>query len=370
MKEDTKFMRLAIELARTQVGITSPDPLVGAVLVKNGRIISKGYHASYATPHAEDFAIKKAGKKAKGATLYINLEPCCHFGNNPPCCQKIINAGIKRVVAAMQDPNPLVSGKGFAELREAGIKVDVGELEDEAKRLNEAFAKHITTGLPFVIIKCAMTLDGKIATASGDSKWISGKESRQLVHYLRNYADAVMVGLGTVMKDDPELTVRDVGKRKVVRRDPRKIILDSTARTPLSSKVIKINPDRTIIVVTKKAPKSRIDALRKKGVSILKVRTKDDKIDLKDLISELGKRDFTSIMIEGGSSVNASALSAKIVDKVYIFISPQIFGGSKAKTLAGGEGIRKISQSIKLDKYEVKKIGNDILVEGYISKKQ
>ncbi|MFC1559638.1 bifunctional diaminohydroxyphosphoribosylaminopyrimidine deaminase/5-amino-6-(5-phosphoribosylamino)uracil reductase RibD [Candidatus Margulisiibacteriota bacterium] len=368
MNEDVKFMKLAIELARSQVGVTSPDPLVGAVLVKNGKIISKGYHAEFSTPHAEDFAIKKAGKKAHGSTLYVNLEPCCHFGNNPPCTQKIINAGVKRIVAAMQDPNPLVSGKGFKELREADIKVDIGILKEEAKELNESFTKHVTTGLPFVILKSAMTLDGKIATSIGDSKWISSKPSRQLAHYLRNNVDAVIVGLGTVKKDDPKLTVRDVGTRKIVKRDPKRIILDSLARTPLNSNVIKTDPENTIIVVTNKAPKRKIEALRQKNVSILKVKAKGGYVDLRNLISELGKRDFTSIMIEGGGSVNASALSSKIVDKIYVIISPKIFGGEKAKTIVEGKGVKRVAGAVKFSRYDVKKIGEDILIEGYIKK--
>lgn len=359
-------MKLAIDLAQSQVGITGLDPLVGAVLVKNGKIISKGYHGEYSSPHAESYAIKKAGKHAKGSTLYINLEPCCHYGNNPPCTQAIIKAGIKKVIAAMQDPNPLVSGRGFAELREAGIDVEVGMLGEEARKLNEAFSKHITTGLPLVILKCAMTLDGKIATSANESKWISCQQSRQFVHYLRNSVDAVMVGIGTVIKDDPKLTVRDVGKRKVIRRDPKRIILDSMASTPLKSNVVRKDPENTIIVVTKKAPKSRIDALRKRNVLILMAGAKDGKIDLKKLISELGKRDFTSVMIEGGGGVNASALSSGIVDKVYIFICPKIFGGENAKTLVEGKGVKRVTQAIKLKSYEVKKVGEDILVEGYI----
>jgi diaminohydroxyphosphoribosylaminopyrimidine deaminase/5-amino-6-(5-phosphoribosylamino)uracil reductase len=213
-----------------------------------------------------------------------------------------------------------------------------------------------------------MTLDGKIATSLGESKWISSKPSRQLAHYLRNNVDGVIVGIGTVKKDDPKLTVRDVGSRKVVKRNPKRIILDSLAKTPIASNVVKTDPENTIIVVTNKAPKRRIDALRRKNVSILRIKAKDGHIDLKNLVTELGKRDFTSVMIEGGGSVNASALSSGIVDKVYVIISPMIFGGEKARTLVEGEGVKSVAGAIKFSKYDVRKIGDDILIKGYIKK--
>lgn len=327
---DKKFMMEALALARSQMGHTSPDPMVGALLVKNGQVISRGYHAEQSTPHAEVFAIQKAGGKAKGATLYLNLEPCCHYGYNPPCTDAIIKAGIKRVVAAMQDPNPLVNGKGFALLRDAGIEVKVGVLEKEARELNEPFIKYITTNLPFVILKSAMSLDGKIATVTKESKYITGLPARQHVHMLRVYVDAVMMGVSAVKIDDPKLTVRDVGDEKITKRNPKKIILDTNAEIPLGSRVLKNEPEKTIVVVGEKAPKSKLDKIRRTGAVVLKAKTIGGRIDLKKLMVELGEDKITSIMIEAGGTLAASALKEGIVDKVMFFIAPKIIGGKTA----------------------------------------
>jgi diaminohydroxyphosphoribosylaminopyrimidine deaminase/5-amino-6-(5-phosphoribosylamino)uracil reductase len=365
---DKKFMLEALALARSQMGKTSPDPMVGALVVKGGRIISRGYHAEQSTPHAEAFAIQKAGERAKGATLYLNLEPCCHYGYNPPCTHAIIKAGIKSVVAAMQDPNPLVNGKGFAQLRDAGIKVKVGVLEEEAMELNEAFAKYITTNLPFVILKSAMSLDGKIATVTKESKYITGLPARQYVHKLRVYVDAVMVGVNTVKIDDPELTVRDVGDEKIAKRNPKKIILDTNAEIPLYSKILKSEPEKTIVVVGEKAPKKKIDKIIKTGAVVLKAKTKSGLIDLERLMVELGEDRITSIMIEAGGTLAASALSSGIVDKVNFFIAPKIIGGKTAPTPVGGKGFEKLSQAINLKCAKVKMLGRDVLIEGYVSK--
>lgn len=364
---DKKFMLEALALARSQMGKTSPDPMVGALIVKNNKVISRGYHAEQSTPHAEAFAIRKAGAKAKGSTLYLNLEPCCHYGYNPPCTDQIIKAGIRKVVAAMQDPNPMVSGKGFRELREAGIKVKTGILEKEASRLNESFAKYITTNIPFVILKSAMSLDGKIATATRESKYITNKLSRQYVHIMRICVDAVMTSVNTVKIDDPRFTVRDIGREKLQKRNPKRIILDTYAEIPLNSFVLKHEPEKTIVVVGSKAPRKRIEKIRRTGAVVISMVSRDGNIDMKKLMVELGEDKITSIMIEGGGGFAASALKAGIVDKVLFFIAPKIIGGKAAVTPVEGEGVRKLSSAIDLKDVNIRRFGNDILVEGYLN---
>jgi len=355
-------MQRALELAATQRGITSPDPMVGAVLVKNDKVIAEGYHGPFTTPHAETWAIEKAGQRAAGATLYINLEPCNHFGNNPPCTENIIRAKIKKIVAAMQDPNPLVSGKGFATLKKAKIKVVVGLLAPDAKKLNEFFIKHITTGLPFVILKAAASLDGKIATHAGDSRWISNLESRKLTHTLRNQVDAVMVGINTVLKDDPQLNVRLVKQIK----NPLRIVLDANCKIPLNAKVLDTRTAPTLLACTRTTPKDKILALEKRGVEVMLVKAKSGKINLKALMTILGKRKITSVLIEGGSEVFTNALEEKIVDKIMVFIAPKLIGGAGAKTWFEGKGASSMIASVKLKAVDYRQIGEDMLVEGYL----
>jgi diaminohydroxyphosphoribosylaminopyrimidine deaminase / 5-amino-6-(5-phosphoribosylamino)uracil reductase len=363
---DEQFMAQAIELARTQMGKTSPDPMVGAVLVKENKVISTGYHSKQSTSHAEAMAIDKAGIKAKGATLYLNLEPCCHYGFNPPCTHKVIKAGIKRVVAAIKDPNPLVSGKGFKELIDAGIEVDIGIMKKEAIELNEAFIKHIRTKIPFVILKSAMSLDGKIVTAGGESKYITNKLSRQHVHITRVYVDAIMTSVNTIKIDNPLLTVRDIGKENIKKRDPKKIVIDPKAETPLNSNILKTEPEKTIIVTSGAASASKLEKLRKTGAIVMKMPSKNGTIDLKALLVELGEDNIMSIMIEAGGNFAASALKAGIVDKVMYFIAPKILGGSEALTAVEGPGINKLKDAIELHDVTTKTFGGDILVEGYL----
>ena len=365
---DKKFMLEALALARSQMGKTSPDPMVGALVVKGGRVISRGYHAEQSTPHAEAFAIKKAGDRAKGATLYLNLEPCCHYGYNPPCTNAIIKAGIKMVVAAMKDPNPLVNGKGFAQLRDAGIEVKVGVLEAEARELNEAFIKYITTNIPFVILKSAMSLDGKIATVTKESKYITDIPARQYVHMIRVYVDAIMSGVNTVKIDNPKLTVRDVGNEKIIKRDPKKIILDPNAEIPINSYILKNEPEKTIIIAGESAKESKLEKIRRTGAVVLKMKTKGGQIDLKDLMVELGEDKIMSIMIETGGTLAASALKEGIVDKVLFFVAPKIIGGKTAPTPVAGAGFKKLSQAVNLKSAKVRMLGRDILIEGYVSK--
>ncbi|HGJ66805.1 TPA: bifunctional diaminohydroxyphosphoribosylaminopyrimidine deaminase/5-amino-6-(5-phosphoribosylamino)uracil reductase RibD [bacterium] len=359
MENDEKYMRLAIELAEKAKGRTSPNPMVGAVIVKNEEIVGRGYHQKAGTPHAEVHAIKDAGEKAKDATIYVSLEPCSHYGKTPPCTQAIINAGLSRVVMAMTDPNPRVNGSGRKILESHGIEVTSGILEEEAFKLNEFFIKYITTKLPFVILKTAMTLDGKIATYSGKSKWITSEESRIKVHQIRNEVDAILVGIGTVIKDDPSLTTRIPDGRDAIR-----IILDSHAKIPLNAKVLNLKSDaKTIVIVTPSAPEGKIDQIRQKAEVII-IPEKDGRINIYELMKKLGEMEITSVMIEGGAEVNASALKAGIVDRVVFFIAPKIFGGKDAPSSVGGDGVDDPSEAIKLKDMSIEQIGEDILVTG------
>ncbi|HCC68298.1 MAG TPA: bifunctional diaminohydroxyphosphoribosylaminopyrimidine deaminase/5-amino-6-(5-phosphoribosylamino)uracil reductase RibD [Nitrospiraceae bacterium] len=357
------FMKRALALAARAKGRTSPNPLVGAVIVKGNKIIAQGYHRKAGTPHAEVIALKKAGTECKGATLYVNLEPCCHTEKKtPPCTRLIIESGVKKVVVAMIDPNPKVSGRGIKELKDAGLAVEVGVMEPEARELNEAFIKFITKKEPFVILKVAQSLDGKIATPAGESRWITGEKAQNYVHKLRSSVDAVLVGIGTVLKDNPSLTSRIPGGR-----DPYRIIIDSFLRIPLDAKVLIHNSDaKTIIATTRDAEKEKINSLKAQRVNILVIKDINGKVDLKALMKELGKLDITSVMIEGGSSINASAFQSGIVDKVMFFTAPKIIGGRDAISSIGGEFTGTLKNSIKMHNLKVKKIGEDILLEGYI----
>ncbi|MFH1347541.1 MAG: bifunctional diaminohydroxyphosphoribosylaminopyrimidine deaminase/5-amino-6-(5-phosphoribosylamino)uracil reductase RibD [Candidatus Margulisiibacteriota bacterium] len=361
-EDDIRFMREAHSLAQSAEGRTTPDPMVGAVLVKGGRIISMGYHGEVTTPHAEAWAIQKAEEKAKGATLYINLEPCSHYGNNPPCVKRIIEAGVKEVVVSMKDPNPLVNGKGFKTLKRSGVKVKEGLLEDEAKRLNEVFVKYITTRMPFVALKTAMTIDGKIATRTGASRWVAGIESRRRAHHLRNVYDAILVGVRTVLVDNPRLDVRLVKRVK----DPIRIVLDAYARTPVKANVLRYGGARTIIAVGPNAPKKRTKALEKAGAETLEIKAPKGKVDMKELMKKLGKMKITSVLLEGGGEVGASALEAGVVDKAYFFIVPKIFGGRDAISPVEGEGVRLPSQARHLMNIHEERVGEDFLITGYL----
>ena len=356
------FMQKALDLAARGKGRTSPNPMVGAVIVKGNKIIAEGYHRKAGTAHAEVVALKKAGSGAQGATLYVNLEPCCHREKRtPPCTRAIITSGIKRVVVAMIDPNPQVSGRGLKELRKAGIRTETGVMKDEAKKLNESFIKHVTKKEPFVILKIAQSLDGKIATARGDSKWITGPKARTLVHQLRNDVDALLVGIGTVKADDPSLDCRIRGGR-----NPYRVIVDSHLHIPASSKILRHNDSKTIVATTKMAGKNKLKSLVKKGNKILVIKEKEGRVDLKSLMRELGKLDITSVMIEGGSSISASSLSGKIVDKVMFFIAPKIIGGVDAIPSVGGISPAVLKDTLKLKNTQTTTYGDDILIEGYL----
>jgi len=363
--ENKIFMQKVLELALKGKGRTSPNPMVGAVIARGKKIIAEGYHRKAGTQHAEIVALKKAGTKAKGATLYVNLEPCCHTEKKtPPCTKSIIKSGIKKVVIAMADPNPKVSGRGIKELKSAGIRINVGIMQKEAKVLNEAFIKFITKKEPFVILKTAQSLDGKIATARGESKWITGEKSRKLVHRLRNEVDAVLTGIGTVRKDDPSLTCRISGGR-----NPYRIIVDSRLQIPLNSKVLRHKDKKTIIATTNKASTNKIKKIIKGGNKVLVIKDRSKKVELKRLMKELGKLNILSVMIEGGSSVNASALSSKIIDKIMFFIAPIVIGGIDAIASVGGKSPALLNKAFRVQNIKVRKVGQDILLESYPSYK-
>ena len=358
---DTSYMQKALGLAAKARGKTSPNPMVGAVIVKSGRMIAADYHRRAGTPHAEALALKKAGTTAKGATLYVTLEPCCHTEKRtPPCTDAIISAGIKEVVMAMVDPNPFVAGEGIKTLKKAGIRTRTGVLKHEAQRLNEVFIKFITKHEPFVTLKMAQSLDGKIATAKGESKWITGPQARNRVHNMRREVDAILTGIGTVEKDNPSLDCR-VGRGK----NPYRIIVDSSLRIPLNSKVMSHNDGRTIIATTSKASDKKINTILKTGNRVLVIKDKKGRVDLKKLMKELGKLEISSLLIEGGSSISASALSAGIVDKVMFFSAPKIIGGTDSISSVGGSSPARLSGAIELKDLTVIAYGKDFLIEGY-----
>ena len=358
---DELYMKRAIDLAARSRNQTSPNPRVGAVMVKGGNIISEDFHRKPGTPHAEALVIAKAGEKSKGSLLYVNLEPCCHTEKRtPPCTRTIIRAGIREVVIGMMDPNPKVSGKGIVELQKAGVKVRSGILEEEAKKLNEAYIKYITTGTPFVILKIAMTLDGKIATPEGQSKWITSDKARHVVHQLRRSVDAILTAIGTVKADDPELTARISGGKS-----PQRIIIDPNLEVPLHAKVLQV-PPQTILIVRKSASGEKKKVLSERGVHLIEY--DGDKVHLPWLMKKLGEREITSVLIEAGASLNAYALEEGIVDKVMFFIAPKIIGGSKSFPAVGGKSFRRLEEAHLLEDVKVRRVGEDILIEGYIRK--
>jgi len=368
MDSDERYMWMALDLARQGWGKTSPNPMVGAVLVKNGEVVGTGFHAKAGEPHAEIIALQEAGEKARAATLYTNLEPCCHYGRTPPCTDAIIKAGVRKVVIATYDPNPVVSGRGVQKLKDAGIKVKVGVLEEKARRLNEVFFKYITTKKPFVVVKTAMTLDGKIATSTGKSRWITGEKSRKFVHRLRSMSDGIMVGINTVLQDDPLLTVRLEGEKRV---GPVRVIVDSKGRLPLDSKIVKTSREtKTVLATTELAPQDKLEKLRALGVEILVLPGKNGRVDLQELMLALGKKEISVLLVEGGGTLNYSLLTENIVDKIYLFIAPMLLGGQQAPTPLEGVGISEIEDSWLVEKMEMKQLDKDLLIIGYPMRRQ
>ena len=335
--------------------------MVGAVLVRGGKVIATGFHRLAGEDHAEIVALKRAGAKAKGATLYINLEPCSHYGRTPPCSRALIRAGIKEVVAGMKDPNLLVAGRGFRELRRGGIQVRAGLLEQECRTLNEAFIKYITRQLPFVTLKLAASLDGKIAAVSGDAHWISSEASRRMVHELRNQVDAVVTGVGTVIADDPQLTCRIPNGR-----NPWRVILDSRLRVPLAAKLLRQpDPERSIIVTSERSPHQKARAIESLGAQVWRVRLRRGRIPWTAILRRLAAKGALSVMIEGGATTAAWALQEQAVDKLLFFYAPMILGGD-GRVMIDALGVKRVRQALRVQRTRVRKLGTDTLVSAYL----
>ncbi|MCP4353507.1 MAG: bifunctional diaminohydroxyphosphoribosylaminopyrimidine deaminase/5-amino-6-(5-phosphoribosylamino)uracil reductase RibD [Desulfobacterales bacterium] len=361
---DKYFMKMALDLAIKGQGFTSPNPMVGAVVVRDGKVVGKGYHKAVGGPHAEVNAIDDAGDYAKGATIYVTLEPCNHTGRTPPCTEKILGAGIKRVVVAMNDPNPDVRGGGNFYLRQKGTEVTEGVCEEDAKKLNEAFIKYVAAKRPFVTVKCAATLDGRIATKTGDSRWVSGEESRKFVHRLRHASDSIMVGIDTVKKDDPSLTTR---LDDIKGSDPVRIILDTHLSISKNAKLLGLNSDSgTIIIVGDSVSENKKAEIENMGARVIESPLKNGLIDLDFSMDNLGAMGITSLLIEGGSRVIASAFAAGIVDKIFFFYAPKILGGDDGVPVCKGHGPALMSDSIAVKNISTRRFGDDIMVEGYI----
>lgn len=357
---DAEYMKLAIELAKKGGGHVNPNPMVGAVIVKDDCIIGQGYHEKFGGLHAERNALKNCRDSPMGATLYVTLEPCCHYGKTPPCTEAIINSGIKRVVIGTLDCNPIVSGKGVKILEEKNIQVDVGILEGECKKLIKVFRKYVTKKLPYVFMKYAMTMDGKIATYANHSKWISGEEARKKVHQLRHNVGAIMVGVNTIIQDDPLLTCRlENGK------NPIRIVCDTNLRTPISSKIIRTAKDVKTYIATSSVDENKIGLYRNYGCEILNIEKKDKHVDLVKLMQCLGDMHIDSLLLEGGSAINWSALEQQIVDEVQVYIAPKVFGGS-GKSPISGKGVAFPNDAFMLKPYAFSKVGNDYLIESEV----
>ncbi len=364
VKTDRDYMELALELAASAKGNTNPNPCVGAVLVKDGVIVGTGLHRKAGEPHAEVHAFNMAGEHARGATLYVTLEPCSHYGKTPPCANLVKESGVSRVVVATTDPNPSVAGRGINLLREAGIEVEVGLLEQEALKLNERFIHNMLTNKPFVISKFAMTLDGKIATHNGHSKWITSEEARLQVHKLRHEVDGILVGVGTVLADNPSLTTRLPHREG---KNPIRIILDSELKTPLNANVLNTTEAQTIIVSAKEVDAQKVKQLTEKGVKILAVARNEQGLDLNEMLDELYKMGITDLLVEGGAEINASFLRAGLLNKVLVYLAPKLLGGHRSKTPFAGVDIDSIDEALQLEFDSIEQIGSDICITAYPS---
>lgn len=361
---DEKYMRLAMQLAGNAIGRTSPNPLVGAVIVKDNRVVGCGWHRKAGTPHAEVHALNQAGELAQGADVYVTLEPCAHYGKTPPCAKALVEAKVKNVYGGLLDVNPKVAGKGFKILEDAGIHVEYGFLQDELRKQNEVFFKWIEHKKPFVVLKAAMTLDGKIATATGQSKWITNETSRAYGYKLRDIYDGIMVGINTVIEDNPMLTARvDGGK------NPIRIVVDSSLKIDINANVVQDKSAKTIIATTDKADKDKILKLQAQNVDVIVVdKDENDKVDIEKLLNILGQQNICSILVEGGATLSGSFVAKKLVDKVYFFIAPKIVGGKEAKTPVAGTGILNLQEALALKDIQIEKLEEDILIIGRVDK--
>lgn len=361
---DRKYMERALSLAAQGRGRTSPNPMVGAVLTKKGTIIGEGYHAYAGADHAEVVALKATKETASGAVCYVTLEPCTHYGKTPPCAEALIKAGVTRVIVATYDPNPLVAGAGVRRLREAEIRVEVGLLQEAASRLNEAYCKYIRAREPFVVLKAALSLDGKLATRTGDSQWITGEGARRRVHEMRDTVDAVVVGIGTVLKDDPMLTTRLEVREG---RDPLRVVVDSRGRLPLGARLLRTGSRSPLVAVGPRIPPRRLHRLKEAGAEVVVLPEGEGGLSLRDLICELGRREITSVMIEGGGKLATSALQAGLVDKLILMLAPILIGGKKAPTLLRGDGVEKLAEALHVSQLSVERVGQDLILEGYVT---
>ena len=361
---DEKYMRLAMQLAGNAIGRTSPNPLVGAVIVKDNRVVGCGWHRKAGTPHAEVHALNQAGELAQGADVYVTLEPCAHYGKTPPCAKALVEAKVKNVYGGLLDVNPKVAGKGFKILEDAGIHVEYGFLQDELRKQNEVFFKWIEHKKPFIVLKAAMTLDGKIATATGQSKWITNETSRAYGYKLRDIYDGIMVGINTVIEDNPMLTARvDGGK------NPIRIVVDSSLKIDINANVVQDKSAKTIVATTDKADKDKILKLQAQNVDVIVVdKDKNDKVDIEKLLDILGQQNICSILVEGGATLSGSFVAKKLVDKVYFFIAPKIIGGKEAKTPVAGTGILNLQEALTLKDIQIEKLEEDILIIGRVDK--
>lgn len=361
---DEKYMRLAMQLAGNAIGRTSPNPLVGAVIVKDNRVVGCGWHRKAGTPHAEVHALNQAGELAQGADVYVTLEPCAHYGKTPPCAKALVEAKVKNVYGGLLDVNPKVAGKGFKILEDAGIHVEYGFLQDELRKQNEVFFKWIEHKKPFIVLKAAMTLDGKIATATGQSKWITNETSRAYGYKLRDIYDGIMVGINTVIEDNPMFTARvDGGK------NPIRIVVDSSLRIDINANVVQDKSAKTIVATTDKADKDKILKLQAQDVDVIVVdKDKNDKVDIEKLLDILGQQNICSILVEGGATLSGSFVAKKLVDKVYFFIAPKIIGGKEAKTPVAGTGILNLQEALALKDIQIEKLEEDVLIIGRVDK--
>lgn len=361
---DEKYMRLAMQLAGNAIGRTSPNPLVGAVIVKDNRVVGCGWHRKAGTPHAEVHALNQAGELAQGADVYVTLEPCAHYGKTPPCAKALVEAKVKNVYGGLLDVNPKVAGKGFKILEDAGIHVEYGFLQDELRKQNEVFFKWIEHKKPFIVLKAAMTLDGKIATVTGQSKWITNETSRAYGYKLRDIYDGIMVGINTVIEDNPMLTARVDGGKNLIR-----IVVDSSLRIDINANVVQDKSAKTIVATTDKANKDKILKLQAQDVDVIVVdKDKNDKVDIEKLLDILGQQNICSILVEGGATLSGSFVAKKLVDKVYFFIAPKIVGGKEAKTPVAGTGILNLQEALALKDIQIEKLEEDVLIIGRVDK--
>ncbi|HKY72531.1 MAG TPA: bifunctional diaminohydroxyphosphoribosylaminopyrimidine deaminase/5-amino-6-(5-phosphoribosylamino)uracil reductase RibD [Nitrospira sp.] len=368
-RQDLRHMMSALRLAAKGRGTTSPNPMVGAIVVNRGRIVGQGYHVRPGLPHAEALALTRAGVRAQGATLYVTLEPCCHLKKRTaPCVPAIVRSGVRRVVIAQRDPNPVVNGRGAAALRRAGKSVTVGVARREAEALNRVYSHWVKTKRPYVILKAGMTLDGQIATSSGEAKWITNQPSRREAHRLRSEVDAVLVGVGTVLSDDPSLTAR-VGAqlKRLAEKQPLRVVVDSRLRTPLTAKVLRtLDGAGTLIATTDLAPTARRIALQRRGVEVITLPRLQGRVSLPALLRELGKRGIASLLVEGGAEINAAMLRGRLVHQVRLYVAPVFLGGIDAKGMIGGRSPLRLAAALKLKDVRTRSLGGDLVVEGLL----